>query len=299
MQIHIDAMQQEIKKHGETDFPFLICQEQISSYEQGQFLWHWHTEIEITWILEGSMWYKINEKTYRLKTGDVVFCNSMALHAGEKDTGEDCRYLAMTFDPVLLYGHTGSSLYKKYFEPILKNPQYASFYFRPEDMGDEDFFQEIKNRREKEIIFSEGYELELTARLLHLWRQIFLRIKPETVPAKRDRINYDRIRKILSFIDQHYQTEITLDQVAEEVHLCRSECCRMFKRYMRTSLFDYMNAYRVKKSLDDLENRTLTIGETAQNAGFADSNYYAKVFRRYMDCSPRQYQKRQEMSERQ
>ncbi len=53
MQIHTEKNQKEIKRHGNYEFPVNISPESIQSYEQGYFLWHWHPEIELTWIYPG------------------------------------------------------------------------------------------------------------------------------------------------------------------------------------------------------------------------------------------------------
>ncbi len=50
MQIITDPAGKELKKHGDSSFPFLVSYERLSGYETGSFLWHWHPEIELTYI---------------------------------------------------------------------------------------------------------------------------------------------------------------------------------------------------------------------------------------------------------
>ena len=45
----------ELKKHGDNAFPFLVSYERLSGYETGSFLWHWHPEIELTYVKKGEM----------------------------------------------------------------------------------------------------------------------------------------------------------------------------------------------------------------------------------------------------
>ena len=61
MQIITDPAGKELKKHGDSSFPFLVSYERLSGYETGSFLWHWHPEIELTYIEKGEMLYKINQ----------------------------------------------------------------------------------------------------------------------------------------------------------------------------------------------------------------------------------------------
>ena len=81
------------------------------------------------------------------------------------------------------------------------------------------------------------------------------------------------------------------ENIAEEIHLCESECSRLFKRYMNVSLFTFLQEYRVERSLEFLLSSGDSIMEVAQKSGFTDSNYYAKVFSKVKGCSPQKYRK--------
>ena len=53
MQIRMDKENRELKAHGSYEFPVNISYEQLSRYERGSFSWHWHPEIELTFVLSG------------------------------------------------------------------------------------------------------------------------------------------------------------------------------------------------------------------------------------------------------
>ena len=50
MQIITNQFQKELKQHGNEQFPFLVSYQKLSEYESGSFMWHWHPEIEITYV---------------------------------------------------------------------------------------------------------------------------------------------------------------------------------------------------------------------------------------------------------
>ena len=54
MQIRMDKENRELKAHGSYEFPVNISYEQLSRYERGSFSWHWHPEIELTFVLSGN-----------------------------------------------------------------------------------------------------------------------------------------------------------------------------------------------------------------------------------------------------
>ena len=73
LQIKTNQFQKEIKEHGNYYFPFLISYEKLSRYESGSFLWHWHPEIELTFVTKGKMMYKVNHISFLLNEGQALF----------------------------------------------------------------------------------------------------------------------------------------------------------------------------------------------------------------------------------
>ena len=121
MQIITNQFQKELKQHGNEQFPFLVSYQKLSEYESGSFMWHWHPEIEITYVQKGTMCYKVNHMVYHLKEGDIVFNNSGALHSGTMENQKDCAYIPVTFDSRLIYGFFQSTVNSKYVDPVIQD----------------------------------------------------------------------------------------------------------------------------------------------------------------------------------
>ena len=79
-----------------------------------------------------------------------------------------------------------------------------------------------------------------------------------------------RLRVLLAYLHSHYREKITLEDAARQVGLCKSECCRFFKRQMGMPLFDYLLDYRVGKSLELLQQGK-TVAESGAGAGFTST----------------------------
>lgn len=76
MQIIHKSVSKKNAQHGSDHFPFLVSYQRLSEYDSNSFLWHCHPEIEITYIKKGSMHYRVNNRSFHLKEGDIIFCNS-------------------------------------------------------------------------------------------------------------------------------------------------------------------------------------------------------------------------------
>lgn len=288
MQIITNQFQKELKQHGNEQFPFLVSYQKLSEYESGSFMWHWHPEIEITYVQKGTMCYKVNHMVYHLKEGDIVFNNSGALHSGTMENQKDCAYIPVTFDSRLIYGFFQSTVNSKYVDPVIQDsmlPAICIDQSEPWHKPFREYLLRIIDLDEKKPDF---YELDITICLQSMWRLLLEHITYEPQASRENSLEYDRIKKILSYIEENYQNKITLNDIAGHIHLCESECTRLFKRHMNTTLFAFLQEYRIERSLELLQDDQ-PVSAVADKAGFSDPNYYSKVFAKIKGCSPREY----------
>lgn len=290
MQIITNQFQKELKQHGNEQFPFLVSYQKLSEYESGSFMWHWHPEIEITYVQKGTMCYKVNHMVYHLKEGDIVFNNSGALHSGTMENQKDCAYIPVTFDSRLIYGFFQSTVNSKYVDPVIQDsmlPAICIDQSEPWHKPFREYLLRIIDLDEKKPDF---YELDITICLQSMWRLLLEHITYEPQASRENSLEYDRIKKILFYIEENYQNKITLNDIAGHIHLCESECTRLFKRHMNTTLFAFLQEYRIERSLEFLR-ADQPVSAVADKAGFSDPNYYSKVFAKIKGCSPREYRK--------
>ena len=291
MQIITNQFQKELKQHGNEQFPFLVSYQKLSEYESGSFMWRWHPEIEITYVQKGTMCYKVNHMVYHLKEGDIVFNNSGALHSGTMENQKDCAYIPVTFDSRLIYGFFQSTVNSKYVDPVIQDsmlPAICIDQSEPWHKPFREYLLRIIDLDEKKPDF---YELDITICLQSMWRLLLEHITYEPQASRENSLEYDRIKKILSYIEENYQNKITLNDIAGHIHLCESECTRLFKRHMNTTLFAFLQEYRIERSLEFLQDDQ-PVSAVADKAGFSDPNYYSKVFAKIKGCSPREYRNR-------
>lgn len=293
-QIVTDPLSQEVKKHGNFSFPLLISEETLSNYKSGSFSCHWHKEIEFTLVLDGTMIYQINKEIFHLTKGDVLFENSNTLHTGYMNKNRDCHYISITFDAKLLYGYEGSLFQTKFVNPILQNKALSAIHFNQSEDWHRDLTNYFYQIYELEHQDENLYEFELQLLLLNSWKLILLHNQSlEKSISKREEININRVKEMLSFIHENYMLKITLEDISTHIHVCKSECCKIFKKIMKISLFDYILKYRIEKSLYYLIVLEYSITEVALTVGFTDPNYYTKIFRKLMGCSPSKYRMQQ------
>ena len=290
MQIITQENQKELKEHGNYAFPVNISIEKIESYETGTFLWHWHPEIELTLILSGQIEYQIEENTYLLSAGDGVFCNGNALHSGHMYKAQDCTYLSITFHPRFLYGYENNILNTKYINYITSNELWSSLVLEQQTSWHAEVLDSMKKIYEMSIEEQNDFELQTHMLLLNIWHKLYQHFSTQPNERSKPKQHLQRLRDILAFIEQNYKQEISLEDVAKTANICKSECCRFFKKQMGITIFDYILYTRIQNSLPLLK-KIDSITDVAANVGFSSPSYYSQVFKRYMKCTPMEYRK--------
>lgn len=294
VQIFTEKNKKEKKQHGNYEFPVHVSPESIQSYEQHSFMWHWHPEIELTWFISGQMEYNVNDRHYIVSEGQGLFCNSNALHAGYMIDGQDCNYISVTFHPRFIYGYENSILQTKYVDFITSNDFWSSLILKPEIPWQNEIIEHIKEiyslTQEQTQNVQTDYEFHIHLLLCEIWHklyQYYIQISQET-PQPQKHLN--RLKGILSYIQEHASEDISLEDIASHAGLCKSECCRFFKKYMRMTIFDYLLSTRIQNSIPYLMNGE-NITTIAGLVGFSSPAYYGQIFKRYMGMSPSQYKK--------
>lgn len=99
----------------------------------------------------------------------------------------------------------------------------------------------------------------------------------------------DTISEIVSYIEQHYQSNIALQDIAAHFYVSREYVSRKFKQTFGINFSDYLAQYRIDKAKLLMSNPHLKLQDVAEMVGFRDVKYFSKVFKKQEGLSPREY----------
>ncbi|MEM6884238.1 MAG: helix-turn-helix domain-containing protein [Verrucomicrobiota bacterium] len=103
---------------------------------------------------------------------------------------------------------------------------------------------------------------------------------------------YGRFAIILAHMHQHYDQPTSVDTLAKQAGLSRSQFNRTFKKLFGLSPHDYLKSLRINAAAQQLRETELTTTEIALQSGFYDHSHFSKVFKSIMGVTPRHYRKR-------
>jgi len=97
------------------------------------------------------------------------------------------------------------------------------------------------------------------------------------------------IKHAIRYMKENHQKEVSLDDIAHYCHLSRYHFSHLFKKEVGISVMDFFNKLRIDKSLFYLEKTEFPVHEIANQVGIYDSNYFSRLFKKYMKSSPTEY----------
>ena len=101
------------------------------------------------------------------------------------------------------------------------------------------------------------------------------------------------IRGVLDYIAAHYgEEDLSTAEIAEHFHFSQAYMNVLFKQEMKVTLKQYLSNYRLEKAKKLLEQDYMKITEIAEKCGYANANYFAKVFRDAVGMTPVEYRDR-------
>ena len=287
--INIDSVRQEITKKI-SGFPISCYHSAFSDSTYDCIDWHWHVDLQLCVTLTGTVVWSTESQLTPVPEGGGIFINSQRVHMARPHKGREASYFCVIFPPDFLCSAGPNGLFDQRVRPILEQSGLPMKVIDRKTRPGAEILDRLSEMSEVFDAGHEGYEFELAAGVLLLWKRLYALLKDEIRdnPGQTD----TRFRRMLLYLQNHYASPVSLEEIASAIGLSRSECCRYFKKQAGQTMFDYLTQYRVHRSMDLLSDTDLSIAQIAQDCGFSNQSYYAKRFRELIGITPKQYRMR-------
>lgn len=116
--LNLNSAGKELLPHGSLEFPCAGYSDKYTENPENIIPWHWHEELEIAYIKEGTLRLKIQSKSFFLEKGDCFAINSNAIHYAS--AFPSCELQTIVFSPSLITGNNESVFAKKYILPGMR-----------------------------------------------------------------------------------------------------------------------------------------------------------------------------------
>ena len=288
--ILVDSARRELEKHGTETFPMTVNHDDLWSFEGKNVPIHWHNDLEINLIREGEAVFQVYQKSYRVRTGEGFLLNRNVPHSCSSPGNEHVRYSTILVRPDFLYGDFGSDVERKCFQPFLQNSAIPCIYLTGFDENGKEILQKLNQVEEAFDRKRFCYELKIKGLLCEAFAMILYGHRQELtkfVPANQQEL--ERLEKMLNYLNMNFTEVISLQDLADQVHLSREVCCRLFKKMTGKTITGYLEEYRANKSFSLVQSGQYSMTQITEMVGFSNPSRFASAFRKRFGCNPGEY----------
>lgn len=284
--IKTDETGRELVDHGDTWFPIAAYDEYFSKFVLNEVPWHWHEEIELVIVCEGSTKVEYVDGYTDLHKGEGIFLNSNVLHRLTQIGSTNCHIINFVLKPEFLGGRYDSKIYRDYINPICSNDSLSSLKFSPSICWEQEVINKIEKAFHTFTSGKFGYELSVKSDLMEMWR--FICINRTDLFNNTDLIteNKQRINKIIKFIHHNYEKKLMVRQLGEVADISESECYRLFQKTLQTTPNNYILNHRLQLATIKLVESDRSILDLTLELGFGSPSYFSKKFKEQYNCTP-------------
>lgn len=250
---------------------------------------HHHDFYEIYFFLSGNVQYNIEDRSYMMTPGDVLLISPMELHQpvfGQSHLHYE-RYVLWINKQYLDSLSTPGQEFNRCFDTTL--PGHSNL-LRPAGISREYLtflMEQIRTEQFSRKPYSEVAALTYLVQLLITLNRMAIQNKGEGQIKAPESVIYN----ILSYVNEHYQEDLSLDDLANRFFLSKYHLSREFQRLVGTSVHRYIIQKRLAMAKQMLSEGQPS-AEVYQRCGFGDYSSFYRAFKSEYQISPKEFVRR-------
>ncbi len=253
-------------------------------HEKHPVLYHKHEDFaEIIYVMEGHGSYRVDNRMYDLKPGNVVIIDQNVWHGEEPFLNEQ----NITYTCAMKFYENGNRL-----DALLKKNNRAVLEFTPGSAI--------------EKLITALYELQLKPEASEylcdnictcILNVVYDRaLKTQRQEERSDNKNDELIRIITEYLDEHYMEPITLEALGKKFGLSHYYLAHIFKNETGVSPMKYIMHRKIGEVQSKLMNTDMSISQIGESLGFSSCCHLSAVFKKYFGISPKTFRQHFEES---
>jgi AraC-like DNA-binding protein/mannose-6-phosphate isomerase-like protein (cupin superfamily) len=243
---------------------------------------HDHSAVEILLTLEGSVTYTVDDIVYQVRKGEVLIIPPDMQHSlsmGE----ESSRYLFL-FEPEGILSMRDIKTLTPYFHRPFHLRDGSEAHVRIREL-----LLKLKDVYEKRELMWNTVCYSYLLRVYAILGQRYLNGVRNRIPDGGRIVESEVITASMTYINNHYKQDLSLEDVAEFAGFSRYYFSRSFKKQTGYSFKDYLCEKRLQVATDLLIRTDKSMKDVAAESGFGSVATFNRVFREKKGCTPTQF----------
>lgn len=249
---------------------------------QAETATHYHQNPEMFYVLRGNLDIKIDDKMYKMQSGDIVLINANKRHTVIRN--EELLGARFEIDFHLLAEYMGSMQLLFWCNTVAdRNHAYSNLRRLLDRILTRYFEKDDKSALYLNALYFETLYV-LTSNFLVKADDVRLNLEDS-----QDRM---RIRQIQNYVQANYQSQISLNDLADRLYLSNAYLSKYIKKNLGMTFMEYLNNVRLFHAVDELMYSDKNLTHIAYDNGFPTSASFTKAFREIYNESPSEYRKK-------
>lgn len=252
--------------------------------------WHFHPELELVLILSSEGKRFIGDSIHNFSAGDLVLLGSNVPHWYRNDS------VYYESKP----GLEASSIVVQFSSDFLG----TDFLARPECVHLRKLFQKAQmgvqihgsTRSKIADMMLELQGMTGMNKLIHfltILNTIISSGEYTTISSQpfvgSHAHDSERINIIYEHVMKNFKKNISIDEVAEKVHMCPATFCRFFKKRTRKTFTYFLNELRIGHACKLMIEKDLSMAEVCYASGYNNISYFNRQFKAIKNTTPQSY----------
>lgn len=278
---------------GTLDYPVDVSYLDLSKSYMNRIRWHWHEEMEVLIVNNGLAEVSTDDASYSLKPGQGIVINQNVMHSIRSMDEKNCTFYSLVFHPDYLFGYKSNYMQTQFLLPLQNFHLFKILVLNESDSWQGRMLDAVNDTIAANVTKHFGYEIATKGYLCLFWSELVAQLPQlDTAPPPHVSLDEQRVKQAMLFIRKHHADPISLEEIADSIHISKSECCRCFSRTLQMTPFEYLMKYRIleaTKKMIDHPNDPMSIADIALSVGFNNISYFNKLFKKFLGCTPTYY----------
>ncbi|GAA3406165.1 AraC family transcriptional regulator [Paenibacillus hodogayensis] len=248
---------------------------------------HVHDALEVSILLENEAKYRLADRDYYGKPGDVFVFRPFEPHYNlVRDKDKPVRWIMLLFSPAIArHIPEGGMLLRPFYT--------AAGRFPPLIPADSPCARAIQ-RAAREAVAEEEHQLSgWQAKQFQCFIDILVQLYRHYAAMELDSHKPDEgVLRVIDYVLSHFGEELTMDRLVDMSSLGRTIFFRRFKEITSLSPNAFISRLRLQAAVYMLDYSGKTVTDIAFECGFQSLSYFNKQFKPFKGMSPREYRSR-------
>lgn len=250
--------------------------------------YHEHGSYEIYYLLSGTRYYFIHDRTYKIEKGDLVLINRNIPHKTMYCDALMHERILINFDETYIQDILSLSADIDLLQAFHHNRHIVKLPKIEQTAVERLLFNIIKEARGKDLGYESYVRLALGELLIFVNRKAMY-----TRPSDSLQIDHmqGKVSEIQKYLSTRYMNKVTLGGISEKFYISPFYLSRMFKKTTGFTFVEYLNSLRIREAQQLLKESQLNVSEIADKVGYDSQTHFGRVFKKLTGMSPLQYKK--------